>query len=321
MNLQIESNKPTVNVIDDENILSFEFTSYDKNYLISQNNSNIRLLLKKQTVANLNISENLLEINFEKVISYIQFISFKFKFDSIIEIENNYIIFSRGNKEYVIDFQNTKYSFESNDILLIILDKPDNSIKVSELNFFAKSFNSQNLKAFNATNSFIIDDTCIMPEFSIGSYDDPALSIPRPVRQGNPVISTVPALISSNSSTDDIEYYNTGSGPISKTIYFKIFCNTIIENTLSAGNVSPNLQLKVYLPNGLDTVKAPVYVDMYFVSSDTTNNISVYSASYTFYKQGRYNNIDYVDGFMYFDVHCPLTVQKSIPFQFDFQLL
>ena len=241
--------------------------------------------------------------------------------DIFIEMENNYIIFSRGNKEYVIDFQNTKYSFESNDILLIILDKPDNSIKVSELNFFAKSFNSQNLKAFNATNSFIIDDTCIMPEFSIGSYDDSSLSMPRPVRQGNPVISTVPALISSNSSTDDIEYYNTGSGPISKTIYFKIFCNTIIENTLSAGNVSPNLQLKVYLPNGLDTVKAPVYVDMYFVSSDTTNNISVYSASYTFYKQGRYNNIDYVDGFMYFDVHCPLTVQKSIPFQFDFQLL
>ena len=321
MNLQIENNKPTVNVIDDENILSFEFTSYDKNYLISQNDSNVRLLLKKQTVANLNISENLLEINFEKLISYIQFISLKFKFDSIIEIENNYIIFSRGDKEYVIDFQNTKYSFESNDILLIILDKPDNSIKVSELNFFTKSFNSQNFKALNATNSFIIDDTCIMPEFSIGSYDDLALSIPRPVRQGNPVISTVPALIDTSSSTDDVEYYNTGSGPISKTIYFKIFCNTIIENTLSAGNVSPNLQLKVYLPNGLDTVKAPVYVDMYFVSSDTTNNISVYSASYTFYKQGRYNNIDYVDGFMYFDVHCPLTVQKSIPFQFDFQLL
>jgi hypothetical protein len=95
MNLQIDSNKPTVSVIDDENILSFEFTSYDKNYLINQSDSNIRLLLKKQTVANLNISENLLEINFEKVISYIQFISLKFKFDSIIEIENNYIIFSR----------------------------------------------------------------------------------------------------------------------------------------------------------------------------------------------------------------------------------
>jgi hypothetical protein len=321
MNLQIENNKPIVSVIDDENILSFEFISYNKNYLISQNDSNIRLLLKKQTVASLDISENFLEINFEKVISYIQFVSLKFKFDSIIEIHNNYIIFSQGDKNYVIDFKNTKYSFESNDTLIIILDKPDNSLMVSELNFFAKNFESQNFKAFNATNPFIIDDTCKMPEFSIGSYDDSALSMPRPVRQGNPVISTVPALIDANSSTDDIEYYNTGFGPVSKTIYFKIFCNTILESTLSAGDISPNLQLKVYLPNGLDTVKAPVYVDMYFVSSDSTNDISVYSASYTFYKQGRYNNIDYVDGFMYFDVHCPLTVQKSIPFQFDFQLL
>jgi hypothetical protein len=321
MNLKIESNKPTVNIIDDENILSFEFTSYDKNYLVSQNDNNIRLLLKKQTVANLIISENFCEINFEKIISYVQFISIKFKFDSIVEIDPNYIIFSNGDKDYVIDFQNTKYSFESNDTFIIILDKADNCIKISELNFFAKSFSAQNFKALNASNPFIIDDTCKMPEFSIGSYDDSSLSKPRPVRQGNPVISTVPALIDSNSSTDDIEYYNNGNGPVSKTIYFKIICSTIIENTLSAGDISPSLQLKVYLPNGLDTVKAPVYVDMYFVSADSTNDISVYSASYTFYKQGRYNNIDYVDGFMYFDVHCPLTVQKSIPFQFDFQLL
>jgi hypothetical protein len=321
MNIQIDNNKPIINIIDDENNLAFEFISADKNYLVSQNDLSVRLLMKKQTVANILLSENILEISFEKVISYIQFISVKFKFDSIVEIHNNYIIFSRGNKDYVIDFLNTKYSFESNDTILVILDKPDNKIKVSELNFFAKNFSSQNFKAFNAANPFIIDDTCKMPEFSIGSYDDSSLSMPRPVRQGNPVISTVPALIDSNSSTDDIEYYNNGNGPVSKTIYFKIICNTIIENTLSAGDVSPNLQLKVYLPNGLDTVKAPVYVDMYFVSADTTNDVSVYSASYTFYKQGRYNNIDYVDGFMYFDVHCPLTVQKSIPFQFDFQLL
>jgi hypothetical protein len=319
MNIQIENNKPVVNVIDDENILSFEFTSADKNYLISQNDNNVRILLKKQTVANLDISENFFKINFEKKISYIQFISLKFKFDSIIEIDNNYIIFSRGDKDYVIDFNNTKYSFESNDTLLIVLDKPDNSLKVSEINFFARNFTSQNFKAFNATNSFIIDDTCKMPEFSIGTYDDSSLSIPRPVRQGNPVISTVPALINSNSSTDDIQYYNNGSGPVSKTIYFKIICNTVLENTLSSGNLSPNLKLKIYLPNGLDTVKAPVYVDMYY--SSAPGGTAVYTASYTFYKQGRYNNIDYVDGFMYFDVHCPLTVQKSIPFQFDFQLL
>ncbi len=321
MNLQLENNKPIINITDGDNNLFFEFTSVDKNYLLSQIDGNIRFLLKKQTVANVKSNNNIIEISFEKIISYVQFISIKFKFDSIVEIHNNFIIFSNGDKDYVIDFNNTKYSFESNDVLLLVLDKPDNQIKISELEFFATGFQAQNFTAFNATNSFVIDDTCKMPEFSIGSYDDSTFSNPRPVRQGNPVISTVPAILDTNSSTDDIEYYNTGLGPISKTIYFKIICNTILESTLSSGDLSPNLQLKVYLPNGLDTVKAPVYIDMYFVSADTNNDISVYSASYTFYKQGRYNNIDFVDGFMYFDVHCPLTVQKSIPFQFDFQLL
>ena len=321
MNLQIQKNKPIIDIFDGENNLSFEFISAEKNYLLSESESDIRLSLKKNTITNVSSSDNFITISFEKIISYVQFISIKFKFDSIVEIHSNYIIYSSGDKDYVIDFENTKYSFESDDILLVILDKPSNSIKISEINFFAHNFQSQSFKAFTAGNPLLIDDTCKMPEFSIGSYDDSSFAIPRPVRQGNPVISTVPALIDSNSSTDDIDYYNTGLGPISKTIHFKIICNTIIENTLSAGDLSPNLQLKVYLPNGLDTVKAPVYVDMYFVSSDTTNDISVYSASYTFYKQGRYNNIDFVDGFMYFDVHCPLTVQKSIPFQFDFQLL
>jgi len=55
-----------------------------------------------------------------------------------------------------------------------------------------------------------------MPEFSIGTYDDSAFEIPRPVRQGNPVISTVPSLIGDSSSDDDIEYYDSGNGPDSK---------------------------------------------------------------------------------------------------------
>ena len=108
MNIQVDNNKPIVNIIDNENNLSFEFISADKNYLVSQNELGARLLMKKQTVANILLNDNTLEISFEKVISYIQFISIKFKFDSIVEIHNNYIIFSRGDKDYVIDFQNSK---------------------------------------------------------------------------------------------------------------------------------------------------------------------------------------------------------------------
>jgi hypothetical protein len=204
----------------------------------------------------------------------------------------------------------------------LALKEASSSIKIYDLasGDFAEDFEQSNFEALTLLDPFVIDETSRMPEFSIGTYDDANFSIPRPVRQGNPVISTVPALIDTNTSDDDVEYYNSGNGPDSKSIYFKIICNSILEPTLSADDISENLQLKVYLPNGLDTVKSAVYEDMIFVSNDTTNNISVYKSSFTFYKQGRYNNIDYVDGFMYFDVHCPLTVQKSIPFQFDFSL-
>ena len=80
------------------------------------------------------------------------------------------------------------------------------------------------------------------------------------------------------------------------------------------------MQLKIYMPNGLDTVKPPLYVPIYLVSTDVTNNISIYSATHDFCSQGSFDGVDYVDGYMYFDVQVPLTVQKSMPVEFDFSL-
>ena len=91
---------------------------------------------------------------------------------------------------------------------------------------FTQDFQQQSFQAYTLADPFVIDETSRMPEFSTGTYDDTSFSISRPVRQGNPVISTVPALIDTNSSTDDIVYYNTGLGPTSKTIYFKIICSS-----------------------------------------------------------------------------------------------
>ena len=157
-----------------------------------------------------------------------------------------------------------------------------------------------------------------MPEFSIACFDDSSFAIPRQVRFGKPVISTVPANITTSSNQDDIDFFNNGKGPNSKTIYFRIICNKILE-TLSSNDLS-ELKLKVYMPSGLDTVKSAEYVDMYFVSNDSTNNMSIYKAQYNFYIQGNFNGIDYVDGLMYFDVQVPLTVQSYMPIQFDFSL-
>jgi hypothetical protein len=298
-----------------------DILSKNNNFLISENQDIFLLSLKKDTRCLVKYDEDIIEFIFDKKIPYLQFITIKFSYDMLISQNENSFEFCVGDDTFIVVFENIAYSVNE-DTIIIALKEASGSFKIYDLasNSFAQNFQQQRFHAYNITNPFVIDETSSMPEFSIGTYDDATFTIPRPVRQGNPVISTVPALIDTNSSDDDIEYYNSGNGPDSKTVHFKIICNSILEPLLSADDVSTNLQLKVYLPNGLDTVKSAVYEDMIFVSNDTTNNISVYKSSFTFYKQGRYNNIDYVDGFMYFDVHCPLTVQKSIPFQFDFSL-
>ena len=298
-----------------------DILSRNTNSLISENENIFLISLKKDTQCYVKFENNVIDFSFDKKIPYLQFVTIKFSYDMLISQNENSLEFGVGDDTFIAVFENITYSINE-DTIILALKEASGSFKIYDLasGVFTKDFEQQNFQAFTIADPFVIDETCRMPEFSIGTYDDTSFSIPRPVRQGNPVISTVPALIDSNSSDDDVEYYNSGNGPDSKTVYFKIICNTILEPLLSADDVSENLQLKVYLPNGLDTVKSPVYEDMIFVSNDTTNNISVYKSSFTFYKQGRYNNIDYVDGFMYFDVHCPLTVQKSIPFQFDFSL-
>ena len=298
-----------------------DILSRNTNSLISENENIFFISLKKDTQCYVKFENDVIDFSFDKKIPYLQFVTIKFSYDMLISQNENSLEFGVGDDTFILVFENITYSINE-DTIILALKEASSSFKIYDLasGTFTQNFQQQNFQAFTVADPFIIDETCRMPEFSIGTYDDTSFSIPRPVRQGNPVISTVPALIDSNSSDDDVEYYNSGNGPDSKTVYFKIICNTILEPLLSADDISNNLQLKVYLPNGLDTVKSPVYEDMIFVSNDTTNNISVYKSSFTFYKQGRYNNIDYVDGFMYFDVHCPLTVQKSIPFQFDFSL-
>ena len=297
-----------------------DILSKNNNFLLSETEENFLLSLKKDTECFIE-HNSLISFSFNKKVPYLQFITIKFYFDMLISQNDNSFEFGVGDDTFIVVFENITYSINE-DTIILALKEASSSFKIYDLasGDFAQDFEQTNFQALTLLDPFVIDETCRMPEFSIGTYDDASFSIPRPVRQGNPVISTVPALVDTNTSDDDVEYYNSGNGPDSKTIYFKIICNTILEPSLVADDVSTNLQLKVYLPNGLDTVKSAVYEDMIFVSNDTTNNISVYKSSFTFYKQGRYNNIDYVDGFMYFDIHCPLTVQKSIPFQFDFSI-
>ena len=317
--MKISTNQSSINFENGDNIFSLVFLSVDKKSSNTKKDiSNIKLL--KDSEVNVYLDEDTIVLDFFKKVKYLQFITFTLNTEAIYEINNDNLKFISGDQIFCIDFSSTKYSLDFSNNIIIALTESNHSIKIVKNEIFQERFKAQSFEALTVSNPFLIDETSKMPEFSIGIFDDISLTIPRPIRQGNPVISTVPSIIDDNSSTDEIDYYNSGFGPNSKTVYFKIICNQILENSLTSGDLSTNLQLKVYLPNGLDTVKTASYEDMYFVSKDTTNNVSVYSASYTFYKQGTHNNIDYVDGFMYFDVHCPLTVQKSLPFQFDFSI-
>ena len=314
------NNKLTIDFIDGENIFSVDFLSVSKEKSVTKNSEAANLKLLKDTDAILSINENTVNIDFYKKVKYLQFVTFSLITDAIYEINSDNIKFISGSESYVIDFGSTRFSLDSANSIIVALSESHHKISIVQNSAYNQKFQAQNFEALTLANPFLIDETSKMPEFSIGIFDDATFAISRPIRQGNPVISTVPAVINDISTAGEVDYYNSGFGPESKTVYFKIICNQILESALSSGDLSTNLQLKVYLPNGLDTVKNASYEDIYFVSKDVTNNISVYSSSYTFYKQGTHNNIDYVDGFMYFDVHCPLTVQKSLPFQFNFSI-
>jgi len=318
--MKITAHKSKINFIDEENIFSLLFLSIDKTNTFQSNSDSVNFKLLKKSEVTITLDDSKVNIDFSKEVKYLQFVTVTLDADTIYEINSSNIKFIAGDKNYVVNFKDTNFSFDSANNIIIALREAHHNIEITREDIYLLNFEAKNFEALTISNPFLIDETSKMPEFSIGIFDDSSFVIPRPIRQGNPVISTVPSLINDSSSTDDIDYYDSGNGPNSKTLYFKIICNQILESALTAGDLSTNLQMKVYLPNGLDTVKTATYEDMYFVSKDTTNNISVYSASCTFYKQGSHNNIDYVDGFMYFDVHCPLTVQKSLPFQFDFSI-
>lgn len=155
-----------------------------------------------------------------------------------------------------------------------------------------------------------------VPEFSVGVFDDPSFEIPRPLRHGVPVVSTLPTEAKNQT---DAQLLEEGLGEEKRTMYFRIICNRILE-TLTAGDLSA-CKLKIYLPSGLDTVGSPISVPMYYVGTDNslesgtylTPSQSVYRAKYTFHKE---DTVCYVDGFFYLSVYAPITVQQALPFIF-----
>lgn len=313
MLLNVVENKSILVAEFAEDFLQIEFFSTPTQFVIEKSDSRYFLAIKKNIRLLAQSLESVIKFEFQKDSEYARLISFKLNYDALVSSYDKKIEFMINDNLYVLEIDQGKIEIDyDGNILLSLVGISTN----------ANIYNVQNQFSFkeltiNTTNTNITDYS-FMPEFSIACFDDSSFAIPRQVRFGKPVISTVPANITTSSNQDDIDFFNNGKGPNSKTVYFRIICNKILE-TLSSNDLS-ELKLKVYMPSGLDTVKSAEYVDMYFVSNDSTNNMSIYKAQYNFYIQGNFNGIDYVDGLMYFDVQVPLTVQSYMPIQFDFSL-
>ena len=262
----------------------------------------------------LNSEEDNLFFNFNNNQNIRNSFMLSFNYDILVEAKFNSILFAKDDYNYFLTSEDCLFEVDNEGIVIVRLNDKSSSIKLSYYNHHKKQDSFRSLSY--QTDATIVTENDYMPEFSIATFDDSSFSISRPIRQGVPIISTVPSFVNNNSTSADISYFNTGKGNYYKTIYFRIICNKVME-TLSPNDLS-EMKLKIYMPNGLDTVKTAIYNDMYLVSNDTTNNYSIYRSSFNFYIQGNFDGIDYVDGYMYADVHVPLTVQTIMPIEIDF---
>ena len=325
MNLNFLSNSIVSFLLGEDNF-TLEFISAPKDLVAQKTDNSLVLNVRKDITANVMANENSFVLSLEKSLSYTVSFAIKFLGASFTKISDKKLIV---NEKYILEIDFGTFNYNDNGTVLIKLSGNN-----AKLNFHtnreeaeAKTFN---FEAFVSPSGLpTIGFGAREPEFAIGTFDyfnesgdidttqDTVFKFPRLIRSGVPVISTVPAEYNTTDySITDQNNYLSGKGEISRTIYFKIVCNYALEN-INVGVIS-KCQLKVYLPSGLDTVKAAEYIPMTMRYYNSINNIAIYSAEYTFHSSGIHDSVEYVDGYMYFDVYAPVSVQRDIPLQFNF---
>jgi hypothetical protein len=325
MNLNFLSNSIVSFLLGEDNF-TLEFISAPKDFVAQKTDNSLVLNVRKDITANVTANENSFVLSLEKSLSYTVSFAIKFLGASFTKISDKKLIV---NEKYILEIDFGTFNYNDNGTVLIKLS--GNNAKLNfHTNKEAAEAKTFNFEAFVSPSGLpTIGFGAREPEFAIGTFDyfdesgdidttqDTVFKFPRLIRSGVPVISTVPAEYNTTDySITDQNNYLSGKGEISRTIYFKIVCNYALEN-INVGVIS-KCQLKVYLPSGLDTVKAAEYIPMTMRYYNSIKNIAIYSAEYTFHTSGIHDSVEYVDGYMYFDVYAPVSVQRDIPLQFNF---
>jgi hypothetical protein len=326
MNLNFLSNSIISFLLGEDNF-TLEFISAPNNLVAEKTDTKLTLNVRKDITADVMSNDKSFVLNLQKSLSYTVSFAIKFLGASFTKISDKKL---KVNEKYILEIDFGTFSFNDNGTVLIKVSGSNSKLKFSTEEVEVEEIKSLSFQTFTSPSGLpTIGFGVREPEFAIGTFDyfnesgnvsvseDTMFKFPRLIRNGVPIISTVPAEYNTTDySISDQNNYLSGKGEISKTIYFKIVCSSVVE-TINTGVVS-KCQLKIYLPNGLDTVKSAVYVPMTMRYYSTPKNLAIYSAEYTFFSSGIHNSIEYVDGYMYFDVYAPLSVQRDIPLQFNF---
>ena len=326
MNLNFLSNS-IISFVLGEDDFTLEFISAPRDLVAEKTDTKLTLNVRKDITADVISNDKYFVLNLHKTLSYTVSFAIKFFGASFTKISDKKL---KLNDKYILEIDFGTFNFNDNGTVLIKVSGNNAKLKLSTEGQEEEEIKSLSFEAFTSPSGLpTIGFGVREPEFAIGTFDyfnssgdidttqDTVFKFPRLIRNGVPIISTVPSEYNTTDySVADQNNYLSGKGETSRTIYFKIVCDSVIE-TINVGVIS-KCQLKIYLPNGLDTVKSAVYVPMKMRYYSTPKNIAIYSAEYTFFSSGIHNSIEYVDGYMYFDVYAPLSVQRDIPLQFNF---
>ena len=326
MNLNFLSNS-IISFVLGEDDFTLEFISAPRDLVAEKTDTKLTLNVRKDITADVMSNDKSFVLNLHKTLSYTVSFAIKFFGASFTKISDKKL---KLNDKYILEIDFGTFNFNDNGTVLVKVSGNNAKLKLNIEGEDVEEIKSLSFETFTSPSGLpTIGFGVREPEFAIGTFDyfdssgdidttqDTVFKFPRLIRNGVPVISTVPSEYNTTDySVADQNNYLSGKGEISRTIYFKIVCDSVIE-TINVGVIS-KCQLKIYLPNGLDTVKSAVYVPMTMRYYSTPKNIAIYSAEYTFFSSGIHNSIEYVDGYMYFDVYAPLSVQRDIPLQFNF---
>jgi hypothetical protein len=326
MNLNFLSNS-VVSFLLGEETLTLEFISAPSDFVVEKNDNNLVLNVRKDITAQVTANDKSFILNLNKKLSYTVSFAIRFLGASFDKISDKKL---QLNDNYILEIDFGSFNFNDNGTVLIKVSGNNSKLKLYSKDDQVEEVKSLAVEAFTSPSGLpTISFGAREPEFAIGTFDyfnesgdidttqDTVFKFPRLIRNGVPIISTVPAEYDTTYySITDQNNYLVGKGEVSRTIYFKIVCSSVIEN-INVGAIS-KCQLKVYLPSGLDTVSSAVYVPMTMRYYNSVKNVSIYSAEYTFHSSGIHNSVEYVDGYMFFDVYAPVSVQRDIPLQFNF---